>query len=378
MRIVADAGIPHLDEAFGCFGEVIAASPREITPALVEHADVLLVRSVRRVDAELLEASAVRFVGSPSIGTDHVDHDYLSTRGISFVNAPGCNADAVAQYVVNAVYHLAHTREQRWVDGPFGVVGYGNIGTRLTRLLRALRHEVLVADPPLAETGRSQEDFRSLDELVERCAVISLHVPRVLDGPHPTHHLLDQRTVACCHAKGTLVLNTSRGGVLDQRGIPRGIDGPGAFVLDTWEGEPKIDVELLDPRSTALATPHIAGYTREGKRRGTVVVHEALAAHLGRAPSFPALAPDDREHRVEAPTGAGRTQTLSTVMLATRDLRQTDASLRELRTRPADEHAGHFARLRDTYALQPQFENFLVTGAGPHADALRALGFRVA
>lgn len=378
---MADAAIAHLDEAFGCFGEVVKARPVEITPELVTSADALIVRSVRRVDAELLEGSKVRFVGSASIGTDHIDFGYLEANGIAFANAPGCNADGVAQYVVNAVYHLANTRDRTWLDGPFGVIGFGNIGTRLTRLLRALGHEVLVNDPPKADAGSSDEPFVSLDEVTERCSVISLHVPRVTVGPHPTHHLLDAETVSRCQDRGALVLNTSRGGILDERGIRKEAAHLGSFVLDTWENEPNIDVRLLqsDPiRPAGLATPHIAGYSREGKRTATAMVHEALAAHLGQSPSFSRVTPDDPERTITLPDTRDTVHALSEAMLATRDLRDTDVSVTLLRELPDAERPTAFARLRDTYELRPQFEFHAVENPGPHADALRALGFRIA
>ncbi|MEM6292384.1 MAG: 4-phosphoerythronate dehydrogenase [Myxococcota bacterium] len=277
--IVADDAIPHLDAAFG---QVRRCRGPELTRADLADATALLVRSVTRVDASLLEGTPVRFVGSATAGTDHVAREALDALGIAFAHAPGCNARAVTEYVLTALLAFGG------FAGPVGVVGFGQIGRRLTTALRRLGHEVLVCDPPRAEAGLTDEPYLPLSTLLRRCATLTLHVPKVHHGPHATKHLLDAEALGIL-PDGALVLNTCRGDVVDNAALQAWLDaGRGTAVLDVWEGEPDVRAGLLDHPAVRLATPHIAGYTAEGKARGTRMIHDALQQHRGRAPTFDA------------------------------------------------------------------------------------------
>lgn len=350
-RIVADDAIPHLAEAFG---EVIRVRGAEIAREHLRDADALLVRSVTRVDAELVADTPLRFVGSATAGIDHVDTAALRDRAITFAHAPGCNARAVTEYV------LASTLGWTELRGPVGVVGYGQIGRRLSTALRRLGFEVWVSDPPRAEAGDDVEHYLPLDALLERCNTVTLHVPRVR-GEHSTHHLLNEHALQRLPT-GARVINTSRGDVVDNAALHRWLDaGRGDAVLDVWEGEPTLRWDLLAHPKVRLATPHIAGYTAEGKARGTAMVHAAMArAFEGLSAFRPANVLPLRE---EVPVA-----TPESVLRTLHPLRDTDASLRALLARPTDERPRAFEALRREYHLRREIPN---DADGRLADALR-------
>ena len=285
MQIVADDAIPFLDEAFGDMGEIIRQPGRAIDNGLLRDADVLLTRSVTQVDAGLVRGTALKLVASATAGIDHVDVPALESAGIAFANAPGCNAQGVVEYVLAEVLGWMADRTSRGVP-TVGVVGFGQVGHRLVAILRSLGLSVLVNDPPLQQAGTSEEEFIDLEELLARSNVVTLHVPRVTEGSWPTPHLIDASALRRLPA-GSLVVNTSRGDVVDNQALLRWLDdGRGSAVLDVWEGEPRLDLRLLPHAALRRATPHIAGYTLEGKARGTAMVHGAVCNHFGLSPTF--------------------------------------------------------------------------------------------
>ena len=244
MRIVADENIPLLDEFFAGFGEIRRLPGRAIDRAAVADAELLLVRSVTAVDRTLLQGSPVRFVGTCTIGTDHLDLGYFSEAGIAWSSAPGCNARGVVDYVLGSLLVLGERLGADLTQRTYGVVGAGQVGERLIRVLRALGWRVLVCDPPRqrAEGG----DYVSLQQIVEQCDVISLHTPLTRDGEFATRHLLDADLLEQLRP-GTWLLNASRGAVVDtgalRAHLQRGADLH--VVLDVWEGEPLVDLCLL-------------------------------------------------------------------------------------------------------------------------------------
>ena len=278
MRIVADENIPLLDAFFAHFGEITRLPGRSIDRAAVADAEVLLVRSVTPVTRELLEGSAVRFVGTCTIGTDHLDLEYFQQAGIEWSSAPGCNARGVVDYVLGSLLTLAEIEGVDLAQRTYGVVGAGQVGGRLVKVLNGLGWNVLVCDPPrqAAEGG----DFVSLDEILQRCDVISLHTPLSKTAEHPTWHLLDaQRLQQLKH--GAWLINASRGPVVDNVALHDTLLEREDLqaVLDVWEGEPTVNAALAD--LCVIATPHIAGYSLDGRQRGTSQIYQALCAYLG-------------------------------------------------------------------------------------------------
>lgn len=286
LRIVADENMPALS-LFDGIGQIITTPGRPLERALLKQADVLLVRSVTQVDGALLEGTPVRFVGSATIGTDHVALDELGQLGVCFAHAPGCNAMAVAEYVLQAILS--------WPPGELagltvGVIGMGNVGRRVSALVQALGMKVLAHDPWLEQAPAGA----TLVTLAQALAadVITLHVPLVDAGPHPTRHLLDGPRLAALGPQ-RLLINTSRGPVVDNTALLallRSGTGP-VTVLDVWETEPLVPPALL--ALAASGSPHVAGYSVEGKTRGTWMLYQALCQWCGEAASrpMPQLAP---------------------------------------------------------------------------------------
>ncbi|ACY47156.1 D-isomer specific 2-hydroxyacid dehydrogenase NAD-binding protein [Rhodothermus marinus DSM 4252] len=359
LRIVADENIPFAREAFRGFGVVRPLPADQITPATVRNCDVLLVRSVTRVDAALLEGSRVQFVGSATSGIDHVDLAYLQKRGIAFAHAPGANADAVVEYVLAALLELAVRRNVPLRGRVAGIVGCGHIGGRLARRLPALGLEVLCCDPPLAEqTGRS--DFVSLETILAEADIVTLHVPLTRTGPHATYHLIDAAALARLRPSAWL-LNTSRGAVVDGRSLleARRQGRPEAVVLDVWEGEPAPDPELV--AHVDLATPHIAGHSYDGKVRATLMLAEALARHLNlplRADDSELLQPQpgDRLDLIPPDYRLPEAQWLAELVRQMYDIAADDARFRiVMQNGTPERRAERFLELRRTYPRRRSF-----------------------
>ncbi|MCL1147693.1 4-phosphoerythronate dehydrogenase [Shewanella sp. 10N.261.52.F9] len=280
MKILADENMPYVQQLFGDLGSIETINGRELTPEQVEDADVLLVRSVTKVDKALLGLNKkLKFVGSATIGTDHIDLDYLASRNIPFSNAPGCNATAVGEFAFIAMLELAQRFNSPLKGKVVGIVGAGNTGSAVAKCLRAYGIEVLLNDPVLAERGDDRE-FVSLDTLIETCDVISLHVPITKKGTHKTWYLFDEARLNSLK-QGTWLLNCCRGEVIDNRALIQFKQQRQdvKVVLDVWEGEPNPMPDLVP--YIEFCTPHIAGYSLEGKARGTYMLYQNLSKVLG-------------------------------------------------------------------------------------------------
>lgn len=364
LQIVADSAMPLVAELFAPFGEIRLLPGRDIGPADVAAADVLLVRSITRVDRHLLADSPVSFVGSATIGVDHVDLDYLAARAIAFANAPGCNAQAVVEYVLSALCAC----RPGWRGQTVGILGGGNVGGRLYRCLRALGVEARIHDPLLG--ARSDLDLASFADVLTS-DILSLHTPLTRAGAHPTFHLIDARALAALKP-GALLINTARGSVIDNGDLANRLRGGADLqvVLDVWESEPNIDTELL--QRVALGTPHIAGYSREGRVRGTLMVRDALCRWLGiPAPTAPAAAaPVTRQLQ------AG--DDLATAVLGTLDVRDDHRRMMDALAPDAVAVGPVFDRLRRTTPERHEFSHYRIDGAATTElqRELAAVGFR--
>ena len=279
MRILADENIPVVDAFFADQGSIRRLPGRAIDRAALAEVDVLLVRSVTEVSRAALAGSPVRFVGTCTIGTDHLDLDYFAEAGIAWSSAPGCNARGVVDYVLGCLLAMAEVRGADLAERTYGVVGAGQVGGRLVEVLRGLGWKVLVCDPP-RQAREPDGEFVSLERLLAEADVISLHTPLNRDGEHPTRHLLDEPRLAALRP-GTWLVNASRGAVVDNQALRRLLEGGADLevALDVWEGEPQADPELA--ARCLIATPHIAGYSLEGKLRGTAQIYQAYCAWRG-------------------------------------------------------------------------------------------------
>ena len=380
MRIVADENIPYVDEAFGRLGEVRTVPGRTMSVDDVGDADVLLVRSVTRVDEGLLGRSKVRFVGTATIGTDHVDVDYLRSRRIAFSSAAGSNANSVAEYVVATLLTLGERLGIDWAGRTLGVVGVGNIGRLVVRNAAAMGMRVLQNDPPRAR-AEGAEAFAELDAVCAEADVITLHTPLTREGVDRTLHLFDRDRLASLRP-GTILMNSGRGAVVDNAALLAALrDGRlAAACLDVWENEPSIDVGLLE--AVAIGTPHIAGYSFDGKVAGTKMLFDAVCRELGLEgtwqPADCLPAPTVPRLEIDA-TGRSDQAVLRDAVRRVYDVEADDGRLRGLLELPPDQRGGRFDHLRKTYSVRREFHNTQVAlagGDGRVRDTLHTWGFR--
>ena len=379
MKIVADANIPLLVEAFGPLGEVVALPADRIAPDVLRSADALLVRSVTRVDESLLARSPVKFVATATIGFDHVDLAYLASRGIALASAQGSNARSVAEYVLAALAVLAKRGGFSMTGQVIGIVGCGNVGGRLALMAEAIGLKVLRNDPPLArKTGDAR--FLPIEALAD-ADVVTFHVPLERGGPDPTYQMISDALIARLKP-GVTLLNTSRGAVAETAALKSAIAAGrlGHVVLDVWEKEPTIDLALLE--RVDLATPHIAGYSYDGKVNGTRMVLEALCRHFGlrRAWDPSPLMPPPANPRVRLPAELAVDEAIHAATRAAYDIEADDGRLRAIVDEPPEKRGKWFDGLRKNYPVRREFPETTVELAGlnPAVKAvLEALGFTV-
>lgn len=372
MRIVADDNMPLVAEFFR--GHEIRRLPgRAIRRDDLLAADALLVRSVTRVDAALLAGTPVRFVGSATIGTDHIDVAALEALGVTVAAAPGCNARAVGEYVVTALAALAS--EQGWAPSArtLGIVGLGNTGRAVLALGEALGFRVVGCDPYVMVPGLRQTDLAGV---LAEADIVSLHVPLVRAGPHATHHLLDAGRLAALRP-GAILVNACRGSVVDGAALAALLTCRADLtaVLDVWEGEPVVAPALLE--RVRYGSPHVAGYSQEGKWRGTERVYQAYCRFAGGAPAI-TLAALLADQPAPAPLAAGATapaECLRELLLQACPLARDDADLR--RSLAAPDPAAAFDALRRHYPPRREFTAHRVALPTAHAlwPLLRRLGF---
>jgi len=263
MKIVADANIPFVKECFSSIGEVRVVGGREITPEVVADADALLVRSITPVDEKLLAGSKVRFVATATIGFDHVDIDFLGRNNIGFASAPGSNANSAAEYVIAGLLDIGQRFALDLEARSIGIVGVGNVGGRVAKKCEAMGMAVYLNDPPLKrQTGDAK--YLPLEKLFD-CDFITFHTPLTFEGPDKTYHLADEKFFKSLKQR-CVFINASRGGVVDSSALKSDIRSGRlrAVMLDVWENEPDIDIELL--KIVDLGTPHIAGHSLDGIR----------------------------------------------------------------------------------------------------------------
>jgi erythronate-4-phosphate dehydrogenase len=373
MKIVVDENMPHACELFAEFGEVVPLPGRHITAADLQDADVLLVRSVTRVDASLLANSPrLSFVGTATIGTDHIDKALLAMRNIPFFSAPGCNKQSVGDYVLSALLVLAERYELTLAGMSLAVIGAGNTGECVAGKAEALGMRVLRCDPPRARAGELAAEGEGFVDYPDalRADIVSFHVPITSEGPDATYHLLDAAHIAARPA-GQILINASRGEVWDNQALltrQRG-ESPLRLVMDVWENEPHILTALVD--HTELATPHIAGYSLEGKARGTWMLYQALCQQTGRNPrgDLHKLLPTPDVS--ELTLGRGLDQGLIKQLVhLIYDVRRDDA---RFRSRLAIE--GSFDGQRKDYPERRELSALRLSGPFAAAPALAALGF---
>lgn len=379
MKIVCDKNMPYAAEAFGTLGEVQLKDGRLITPADVRGAELLVTRSTTKVNAALLDGSAVRFYGSGVIGTDHIDLPYLESRGIVWTGAPGCNAESVANYITSALLWLGGRYGVELSGKTIGVIGVGNVGRRVCALARALGLRVLANDPPRQRNPADldAQGFAPLEQVLAESDIITCHVPLTKSGPDATCHLLGEAQFARMKS-GVIFINAARGPVIVTDALLAAL-GPRVAhaVIDCWEGEPVYRPDLL--ARVDLATPHIAGHSYEGKVNGTAIVYRRACAFLGVEPAclFTLPTPPVPEWCADA-AGRSDEDVLRELVLSVYDIEADSRRLKASCVADGAARAAAFDLQRGKYPMRREFASTRVTLAHASETLLarvRGLGF---
>lgn len=361
--ILCEEKIQYGREAFKNLGYITLCKGNRITVEDLKAIDILLIRSGTRVDHALLDGTPVQFVASATAGTDHVDKAYLAERGIPFYHAPGCNADAVVEYVIAALLTVAARKNEMLAGKTIGVIGAGNVGSRVATRLQHLGMHVLVNDPPrFKQEARADLPYEvvSLERLLDASDIVTLHTPLERSGPWPTWHLFDEARLMQIKKGGWLV-NAARGAVVDNEALKRVIGKGhfGAVVLDVWEGEPAVDVDLM--KLVDIATPHIAGHSYEGKVNGTIQIYEALTSHYGLDGGWDPeriLAPGPKDNLALDPGSldAPAASVLRRLVKQMYDIEADDRRFRQSVDMSPPERSEYFLALRKTYPRRRAFD----------------------
>jgi erythronate-4-phosphate dehydrogenase len=371
MKIYYEDSMPYAAEFFSELGDCEVFSHKTINADMLVDADVLLVRSTTKVNEQLLvKNKQVQFVATATAGTDHVDKHYLASQNIPFISAGGCNAVAVAEYVLSAMLVMSKRLNWQLADKTVGIVGAGHVGSALSRVLSVLGINHMLCDPPLADAGDHRE-FVAMNDIMQ-CDVITLHVPWVKDGPHPTQHLFDKKRLAALKDH-QLLINACRGEVVNNQAALELFEQGQLLnlVLDVWENEPSINLGLIP--HTALATAHIAGHTIEGKARGTEMLYVALCKHLGIQgdKKLSDYLPNAEPSSIQVTEKQDFWQILRHVALNVYNIEEDDQHFRENMQGPEQ-----FRYIRKHYPIRREFSAItLNTGNFADSKAIYGLGF---
>jgi erythronate-4-phosphate dehydrogenase len=373
MKIVADDKIPFLRGALEPFSEVVYLPGKQISKADLTDTDALLIRTRTKCTESLLEGTKIRFIGTATIGFDHIDTDYCETRRITWTNAPGCNSSSVQQYIAGALLRISSSDNFDLKDKTLGIIGVGNVGSKVEKLARSIGMNVLLNDPPRARVEGSK-NFLSLDTVLSESDIITVHVPLNLTGEDFTFNLFNEEIFGKFR-RGAWFINSSRGEVAETQSLKQVLNEgilKGA-VIDVWENEPEIDRDLM--QLALIATPHIAGYSTDGKANGTAMVVNSLAKFFSLPfdswypgnvppPVIPGLSIDC--------TGKSEEEIIREAVNHTYDIEQDNA---KLRNSPSD-----FEKLRGDYPLRREFSSYLVDlrgGSEKVKQILSEIGFRI-
>lgn len=375
MKIVIDENVAFAEEAFSKFGEVRLLHGREIDQSVLKNTDALIVRSITKINKELLEGTSVTFVGTATIGTDHVDLEYLNERSIGFADAKGCNADAVAEYVFTALFSAAVKKNISLKDKTIGVVGVGNIGSRIVKLAEAYGLKVLMNDPP-RQKKESSSDFVSLEEILT-ADIITIHTPLTYEGNDKTFHLINRKHLEQLK-EGAIFINAARGEVVDNTALSDMLDEKMiTAVLDVWESEPNIDRELVN--KVLFSTPHVAGYSLEGKFNGTKMMVAAMNKFFNKNILWQPQLPEFENSEIIVNSASSKEELLSSIF---NKIYNIEEDSKPLKTFSGDkESLGKcFDLLRKEYPLRREFTNYSIkANAFPEelAKFLQALRFNL-
>ena len=356
LTIVADENIVRVKEHFSELGDVICVDGRNLTAKQVRSADVLLVRSVTPVTRQLLQHSRVRFVGSATIGIDHLDTQYLRESGIQWANAPGCNAQSVVEYVLSALCRVGDVLPRLFIGATVGIIGMGNVGSRLYHCLDQLGIACKGYDPLIP-----RQRYRVLTELddVLSCDVVCCHAPLTTTGDYPTQHMLNEQRLNLLKP-GALLINAGRGGVIDNQALKKLLNNRTdvSVVLDVWEHEPSIDEQLLG--QVTYGSAHIAGYSFDGKLAGTKMIYQACKAFLG-LPEQSLQTHSGALDSLSITPGGSLVTGIREAVLSVYDIAKDDEQLRNAYLAASnDRRAIAFDQLRKCYPIRRECSNYRI------------------
>jgi erythronate-4-phosphate dehydrogenase len=372
MKIVADDKIPFLRGALEPFAEMVYLPGKQIKNELIKDADALLIRTRTKCTEGLLNGTNVKFIGTATIGFDHIDVQYCEKNNITWVNAPGCNSSSVQQYITTALLKAAHDKHFNLKDKTIGIVGVGNVGSKVEKIARILGMNVLLNDPPRARS-EGEDKFVSLNEILRNSDIITVHVPLNIVGDDITWHLFEETNFKKIR-KGAIFINSSRGEVVDTPSIKKVLSsGKITAIIDVWENEPDIDRELMS--AAFISTPHIAGYSTDGKANGTSMVLNSLSDFFNLPlkewypdnvpdPSYPEINIDAKERSSE-----------DAIYEAVRHTYNIEEDDTRLRFAPSD-----FEKQRGDYPLRREFTSYKIRIKGGETDLkkkLKEMGFKI-
>lgn len=353
MKIIADNNIPFAKEAFKDFGEVESIPGIELNNKKVKDADILLVRSTIKVNKELLDGSNVKFVATSTIGIDHVDMEYLKMNNIGFASAPGSNADSVSEYLVSGLLNLSKKYNFNLKEKIVGIIGVGNVGSRVRKKLDILGVKCLLNDPPKKRvTG--DKIFMPLDEVLENANIITVHVPLNKNGIDSTLHMINDEFILKMKNKSILI-NTCRGKVMDETAIRNNRNKLLALLLDVWETEPLINFDTL--KIADIATPHIAGHSFDGKVNGTEMIYKAACDYFKKDKNWDKcmLIKPDNELIIDL---KNTENPIFDAINHAYPIMQDDKKLREIIKIDFEKQSDFFDQLRRKYPIRREFFNY--------------------
>ncbi len=355
-KILADENIPFAREAFSEFGSVKLISGREITNDSLRTIDILIVRSITKVNETLLKGTSVKYVGTTTIGCDHIDVEYLIKQKIGFANAPGCNADSVAEYIFTGLLKIASEAKFRLNEKSIGIIGCGNIGSRVAGIADVFGMRTLINDPPLQrKTVKSL--FVSYKEAL-KADIITYHVPLNMTGIDRTHHMLSEFQFKEFD-ENKIIINTSRGSVVSNDELRELLrKNKNTVILDVWENEPEINTELLN--LTHTGTPHIAGYSMEGKVNGTVMIYNSLSKFLNLRKEWKPDLPVIENPVLDYPEADTLEDSVEHIISEIYDIKQDDSKLRQIINFEKIERGKYFDQLRKNYPVRREFTNYII------------------
>jgi len=373
MKIIIDDKIPYIRGAFESVAEVVYLPGSKTTPEIARDADAIVTRTRTICNEKLLAGSSVKFIATATIGFDHIDTDYCEANGIRWTNAPGCNSKSVEQYIASTIMVLAEKNDWNLTEKTIGVVGVGNVGSKVARICEIFGMKVLRNDPP-RERAEGSGLFVSIQQIMEEADIITLHVPLNMKGEDATFHLGNESFLNALKKKPVLI-NSCRGEVIETNAVKAALKSGqlSGFVCDCWENEPDIDLELL--AFTDIATPHIAGYSKDGKATGTLMSVQAISDFFGLglnewSPSGVEL-PLNPVFEIDG-EGLTEQEIFSKAILHTYDIRNDDRDFRN--------NVALFEQLRGDYATRREFPAFTIRNKNLNESILTKLqqiGFKI-